>query len=101
MSLKGMGSFFYCSSKHVCQAYSLLSNMVSILAAGFVILSTFVPTPNACSVSLVLIHLSFFLFVTSELLLHLDFYLVRIYLPIFRSELLTSGSCCSTVQASQ
>ena len=50
--------------------------MVSILAAGFVILSTFVPTPNACSVSLVLIHLSFFLFLSSELLLHLDFYLV-------------------------
>jgi hypothetical protein len=58
--------------------------MVSILAAGFVILSTFVPTPNACSVSLVLIHLSFFLFVTSELLLHLDFYLVGFnYLLLF------------------
>jgi hypothetical protein len=39
--------------------------MVSILAAGFVILSTFVPTANACSVSLVLVHLSLFMFVTS------------------------------------
>jgi hypothetical protein len=28
-------------------------------------LSTFVPTANACSVSLVLVHLSLFMFVTS------------------------------------
>ena len=86
------------SSKHVCQAYSLLSNMVSILAAGFVILSTFVPTPNACSVSLVLIHLSFFLFVTSELLLHLDFYLVRLY-PIFRT--LSTNLCARKYRTRQ
>jgi len=61
--------------------------MVSTLAAGFVILSTFVPTANSCSVSLILVHLSLFMFVTSDLIMHLDFYLA-IVAPFWHEEVI-------------
>jgi hypothetical protein len=64
--------------------------MVSILAAGFVILSTFVPTANACSVSLVLVHLSLFMFVTSGKQLKTVFVneiIIELYYLLFRMSL--------------
>ena len=53
--------------------------------AGFVVLSTFVPTVNACNMVLGLVHLTLFLFLTSELLIHLDFY-SAIVLPFWHEE---------------
>ena len=72
------------------QAFSLLTNMVALVMAGFVVLSTFVPTVNACNMVLALVHLTLFLFLTSELLIHLDFY-SAIVLPFWHEESIASN----------
>ena len=58
--------------------------------AGFVVLSTFVPTINACNMVLALVHLTLFLFLTSELLIHLDFY-SAIVRPFWHEESIASN----------
>ena len=64
--------------------------MVALVMAGFVVLSTFVPTINACNMVLALVHLTLFLFLTSELLIHLDFY-SAIVRPFWHEESIASN----------
>ena len=42
--------------------------MVALVMAGFVVLSTFVPSVQACSMVAVLVHFTMFLFLSSEFL---------------------------------
>ena len=59
--------------------------MVALMTAGFVVLSTFVPSVSACNTVLILVHFTIFLFLTSEFLVHLDFY-TAIVLPFWHEE---------------
>ena len=54
------------TSKHLGQAYTLLSNMASLASASFIVLSSFVPSENSCSLVLVLSFGSTALFLVSE-----------------------------------
>ena len=77
------------------QAYSLFTNMVALVMAGFVVLSTFVPSVQACSMVAVLVHFTMFLFLTSEFLVHLDFY-TAIVLPFWHEEKVASNENAAT-----
>jgi hypothetical protein len=50
--------------------------MVALVMAGFVVLSTFVPSMNACNMVLVLVHFTMFLFLSSELLVYTYIYIL-------------------------
>lgn len=69
--------------------------MVALVMAGFVVLSTFVPSINACNMVLVLVHFTVFLFLSSELLVHLDFY-TAIVLPFWHEESVASNENAAT-----
>lgn len=84
------------NSKHICQAYSLLCNMVALVTAGFVVLSTFVPSYNACNLVLILVHFAIFLFLSSELLVHLDFY-TAIVTPFWHEETVAGNETAATM----
>ena len=62
--------------------------MVALVMAGFVVLSTFVPSVQACSMVAVLVHFTMFLFLSSEFLVILfaDFVLGKnLFLILFLS----------------
>ena len=69
--------------------------MVALVMAGFVVLSTFVPSVQACSMVSVLVHFTMFLFLTSEFLVHLDFY-TAIVLPFWHEEKVASNENAAT-----
>jgi len=85
----------YSTSKYIGQAYSLFTNMVALVMAGFVVLSTFVPSVQACSMVAVLVHFTMFLFLSSEFLVHLDFY-TAIVLPFWHEEKVASNENAAT-----
>ena len=72
-------------SKHIFQGYSIFSSIFSTLTAGYIILAASVPTVYACRCVLFLSHLAISLFLTSEFLVQIDFY-VAIILPFFHEE---------------
>ena len=59
--------------------------MVALVMAGFVVLSTFVPSVQACSMVAVLVHFTMFLFLSSEFLVILfaDLFFGKILFLIF------------------
>ena len=67
------------TSKHIGQAYSLVSNMVTLASTAFIVLCSFVPNPHTCSLTLVLSFASFALFLLSEATLQADFYTAIIF----------------------
>lgn len=85
----------YSTSKYIGQAYVLFTNMVALMTAGFVVLSTFVPSISACNTVLILVHFTIFLFLTSEFLVHLDFY-TAIVLPFWHEEKVASNENAAT-----
>ncbi len=85
----------YSTSKYIGQAYSLFTNMVALVVSGFVVLSTFVPSIQACNMVVVLVHFTMFLFLTSEFLVHLDFY-TAIVLPFWHEEKVASNENAAT-----
>lgn len=85
----------YSTSKYIAQAYSLLTNMVALVMAGFVVLSTFVPSVQACNMVVILVHFTMFLFLSSEFLVHLDFY-TAIVLPFWHEEKVASNENAAT-----
>ena len=85
----------YSTSKYIGQAYVLFTNMVALMTAGFVVLSTFVPSVSACNTVLILVHFTIFLFLTSEFLVHLDFY-TAIVLPFWHEEKVASNENAAT-----
>ena len=85
----------YSTSKYIGQAYVLFTNMVALMTAGFVVLSTFVPSVSACNTVLILVHFTLFLFLTSEFLVHLDFY-TAIVLPFWHEEKVASNENAAT-----
>lgn len=85
----------YSTSKYIAQAYSLFTNMIALVVAGFVVLSTFVPSIQACNMVLVLVHFTMFMFLTSEFLVHLDFY-TAIVLPFWHEEKVASNENAAT-----
>ena len=71
--------------------------MVALMTAGFVVLSTFVPSVSACNTVLILVHFTIFLFLTSEFLVHLDFY-TAIVLPFWHEEKVNKKSARFSVR---
>ncbi len=67
------------TSKQISQAYTLVSNMVSLASSAFIVLSSFVPSENSCSLVLVLTFSSTLLFLLSEATLQTDFYTAIIF----------------------